>query len=249
MRPTIIRSERPPIQNMLNREQLILAIGIQSQSFQLLRWIGAHLDSGVIALSRAGAHSETPDAAFDWLEQNRMLFPTTLRPDAAHLRQFANFFWTYVTTSFDVVKNPGTLLIAADTGCGCRMCARISNASHLQPKKLTRGEKFWADELMRERMAALAHEEQIPVQPQQCLSLTENPTTRRAAAFSTYGQWLINRLSGDTAGPAILALWRVIAWTPAGSPVRGFLLKYDDFEASENLLIQSLRGMASPTLG
>jgi hypothetical protein len=106
---------------------------------------------------------------------------------------------------------------------------------------------------MIERVAALAQEEGITVDAIKIQDIVTDPDTRRAAGFSAYGFWLINRLSGRTDGPSILALWREIAWTKKGSPISGFKLQYEDFEAAETTLIQALRNVqrdaANPQYG
>jgi hypothetical protein len=126
------------------------------------------------------------------------------------------------------------------------MCARIEYAAHLQPKKLRSADKRRAVELMTERVAALAEEEKLAYSVERCRAVTTGPETRRAAGYSTYGYWLINRLSGHTDGPAILALWRKIAWNKAGSPIQGFLLSYEDFAAAESLLVRALANTGEP---
>jgi hypothetical protein len=226
---------------MLNAERLLLAIKTHSKSYDLLRWIATAIDKGKLSVERAERHSDTPDAAFDWLERNKYFIPPKFLPDRAHFREFANFFWTYVTTSFDVIADPGTRLQPGDCGCTCPSCARITNAPHLQPKKLAKADKRRADELLVGRLAALAEEEGLSVAPERFVNILADLTTRRIAAFSTYGQWLINRLSGETDGPAILALWREMAWTRAGSPIQGISLQLEDFQRAEKTLIQALR--------
>jgi hypothetical protein len=228
---------------MLNRERLLLAIDIHSRSYKLFKWIGAAIEKKIIPLGRAEKHSDSPEAAIEWIESNCLLFPKELQPSSADLREFCCYFWTYLITSFDAVAQPGTRLMPGDCGCMCPMCARIRNAPHLQPKKLKKADKLRAVELMVERVQALAEEEHLTVAAQRCREIVDDATTRRAAGFSTYGYWLINRLSGHTDGPSVLALWREIAWNREGSPIRDFRLRYDDFAAAEEHLCRALQGL------
>jgi hypothetical protein len=228
---------------MLSRERLLLAIDIHSRSYKLLRWIGAAIEKGQVPVERAEQHSDSPDAAFEWVRKNYQVLPSELKPDEVHLREFASFFWTYLTSSFDVIASPGKLLQPGDWGCSCPMCARITHASHLQPKKLTKADKRRAVELMLDRIAALAEEECLAVTPERCSRIAGDPETRRFAAYSTYGYWLINRLSGYTEGPAVLALWREIAWNEKGSPIQGFSLRYEDFASAELSLLRAMEHM------
>jgi hypothetical protein len=225
---------------MLNPERLALAIKIHMQSYELLRWIATAIDKGKLSVERAEHHSDTPDAAFDWMEWNTYFIPPKFLPDQAHFREFANFFWTYVTTSFDVIANPIEILVPDNGGCICPLCARIGSASHLQAKNLSKSDKRRAEELMVERLAALGDEEKLNVPPERVLDIVADLATRRSAAFSTYGQWLINRLSGVTDGPSVLALWREIASNRAGSPIQGFSLKLEDSQFAETTLVRAL---------
>ncbi len=222
---------------MLNSERLLLAIDIHSKSYKLLRWVATAIDKGELPMERAEHHSENPDAAFEWLERNKYLIPPKFLPDRDHLREFANFFWTYVTTSFDVITNPVELWVPDNGGCLCPLCRRIVSASHLQAKKLLKSDKFRAVELMAERVTALAEEEGLAISPERIESVVTDLATRRSAAFSAYGQWLINRLAGATDGPSVLALWREIAWNRSGSPIQGFELKLEDFQSAERELL------------
>jgi len=113
--------------------------------------------------------------------------------------------------------------------------------SHLQPKKLTKANKRRAFDLMMDRVAALAKEESMAVTPERCREIAGDPATRQSAGFSTYGYWLINRLSGCADGPAVLALWREIAWNKAGSPIKGFSLQCEDFEDAERRLLYAIQ--------
>jgi hypothetical protein len=42
-------------------------------------------------------------------------------------------------------------------------------------------------------------------------------------------------------GPAILALWRLIAWDPRGGMRPNFELKLDDFRAAEGQLLDAMQ--------
>jgi hypothetical protein len=94
---------------------------------------------------------------------------------------------------------------------------------------------------MVDRATVLAQEEGIAVTTAAVAEVVRNDDTRRAAAYSAYGYWLIRRLDGHTDGPAVLALWREIAWNRAGSPIRGFRLRYGDVADAEESLADALR--------
>jgi hypothetical protein len=225
---------------MLSPARLTLAIDIHSQSYQLLRWVAEAVRKGFIPATHAHEYANACDAAFDWIDEHYLNFPPATRPDRRHLREFANFFGTYITSSFDIVEQPGTRL-ASRCGCYCPLCAHIVNAPNLQPKKLSKRDKDRAIDLMADRVAALACEEGIEVKAQHVTTVVQGDETRRPSAYSTYGYWLIRRLEGDTAGKSVLGLWREIAWNRTGSPIKGFKLRYKDFLDAEESLVDALQ--------
>ena len=225
---------------MLAADRLTLAIDIQSQSYELLQWVATAVRKGFIPATRAHQYANTGDAAFAWMQDHYLNFPQGMRPDRRHLREFANFFGTYVTSSFDIIEQPGTRLDSR-CGCYCPMCAHLVNAPHLQPKKVSKRAKERAIQLMVNRVTALAHEEGIAVTDPTVVAVVRGDETRRAAAYSAYGHWLIRRLEGDTDGTAVLALWREIAWKRTGSPIKDFRLQYKDFVDAEEQVTNSLR--------
>lgn len=225
---------------MLPADRLALAIDIHSQSYQLLRWVAEAVRRGFIPATRAHEYADTGDAALDWMREHYLNFPERLRPDRRHLREFANFFGTYLTSSFDILEQPG-MRLDSRCGCYCPMCARLVNAPHLRPKKLKRKDKERAGRLMVDRVAALAREEGIAATDTAIDAIVCGDQTRRPAAYSAYGHWLIRRLEGDSDGTAVLALWREIAWKRTGSPIPKFRLRYEDFVEAEEVVVRVLR--------
>lgn len=229
---------------MLSGDRLTLAIDIHSRSYKLLRWVADAIRQGFIPATRAHEYANVSDAAFDWTEQHYMNFPPEMRPDRRFLREFANFFGTYVTSSFDFVSQPGSRL-ESRCGCYCPLCVHLVNASHLQPKKLSKRDRNRAFDLMVDRITALALEEGVAVRSEAVTNIVQDDGTRRPAAYSAYGYWLIKRTEGHTDGKAVLALWREIAWNRTGSPIPKFKLRFEDFADAEETLIDAMR-TASP---
>ena len=118
---------------------------------------------------------------------------------------------------------------------------RIVNAPHLRTKKLYARDKRRSETLMRDCVAKLADEKSIHVSDDLVTRIVTEQPTRRSAAYITYGHWLIRRLYGESDGPAILALWRLIAWDPRGGMRRGFMLELDDFKAAETSLLAAIQ--------
>jgi hypothetical protein len=225
---------------MLAADRLTLAIDIHARAYDLLKWVATAVGKGFIPATRAHQYANTGDAALAWMQGHFLNLPRAMRPESQQLPEFANYFGTYLTSSFDIVEQPGTRLDSR-CGCYCPMCARLVNAPHLRPKRPTRRDKAHAEQLMANRVAALAREEGIAATDPAVVAVVRGDDTRRAAGYSAYGHWLIRRLEGDTPGTAVLALWREIAWTRAGSPLKNFRLRYPDFVDAEDLLAAALR--------
>lgn len=182
------------------------------------------------------------EAATEWLRNNWRYIPEHLRPPKESIVEFGAFLSTFLTSSFDVIEKPGTKGEGPTWGfCRCDVCLRIVNAPHLQAKKLYARDKKAAELLMEEYLTILAHENEIELDAALAKQLRTDEKTRRAAAYLTYGHWLIRRLSGESDGPAILALWRLIAWDPRGGMRPNFELKLDDFRAAERQLLDAMR--------
>ncbi len=233
---------------MLPPEELKLALDIHSRSYKLLRWLGRAIDTGEIPLPRVVSPRHADDvtaATLDWIEPFHVTFPADMRPDEDKLRQFAAFFGTYLTSSFDITNDFGVVLRNQYGGtCSCSICARLVNGSHLKAKKLTSSDKRRSLALMLDRIIELAREHDLKLKTSDAEALIANPEYKIAAAYSTYGYWLIQRTKGVTDGPSILGLWRQFAWTDAGSPRKDFKLDYDDFKKSEDMLLTSIRELA-----
>ncbi len=205
-------------------------------------WITDAIDRGFIQPSRATRHSGGPGAATEWLRSNYHHIPENLRPRQNEIDEFAAFFSTYLTSSFDVIEKPGTKGEGpTPTWCQCELCVRIVNAPHLHAKKLYARDKRRADVLMSECVAELANENSIDINHELTTQLVTDDKTRRYSAYVAYGHWLIRRLSGESDGPAILALWRLIAWDPRGGMRRGFKLELRDFKVAEKELISAMQ--------
>ncbi|MDF1745307.1 MAG: hypothetical protein P1V19_16525 [Gimesia sp.] len=225
---------------MLAVDDLTLAIDIHARSYKLLRWVSEAVERGFISASRAHEFADVADVTLDWVEQHYLNFPPEMRPDRRHLSEFANYFSTYVLTSFNIVEQPGTQL-KTSCGCFCPMCSHLANAPHLKTKKLSKRDKNRAVNLMVDRVNALALEEGIQLSSETAMQIVNHEETRRDSGYSAYGYWLIKRMEGYSDGKSVLALWREIAWYPTGSPRKDFKLHYKDTRSAEESLIDSMQ--------
>ena len=223
-------------------KRLAKAIETRHHSYKLLMWISDAIDRGDIPPSRVAHHSGGPTTATQWLRENYFYIPEHLRPAERDINEFAAFFSTFLISSFDVVSSPGTKGEGpTPAGCQCELCVRIVNAPHLQAKKLYARDKKRADRLMEKSLCEVASEHGLKVSDQAIESVVQNAETRRPAAYVTYGHWLVRRLSGESDGPAVLALWRLIAWDPRGGMRRGFQLQLDHFASAKVSIVHKLQ--------
>jgi hypothetical protein len=114
------------------------------------------------------------------------------------------------------------------------------NASHLRPKKLGKRDKDGARQERISRVTLLAQEESIQLSDDLAAGVAVGPFLRDAA-YSAYGQSLLERIGGSDCGPYVLALWREIAWKPEGSPIKDFKLTATDFFEAERRLIAEMK--------
>lgn len=223
-------------------ERLEKAIAVREQSYQLLMWISDAINRGKIQPSRAARHSGGGEAAKQWIQDFYFDIPEDLRPKKSDIDEFAGFFSTYLTSSFTVVENPGKRGPGPVGTCWCDVCTQLVNAPHLQTKKLYARDKSRANILMEDRLEAFAERNALLVDRDKIVAVVTSKETRRSAAYITYGHWLVMRLEGKSDGPAILALWRMIAWDPRGGMRAGFTLKIEDFRSAEHAVYSALRG-------
>ena len=224
---------------MIDPTALARAIEIQHKSYKLLRWISKAIDDGRLPAQFATRHAEGPESAVEWVRRYHDVFPSDVQVASDDLQALANFFWTYVVTSFDVVSEPGTRG-EFGTICTCELCVRLVDASHLKTKKLRAQDKRLALDLMVARVVSLGAEHDVVIDEGIARSFLDEPALRRAAGYAAYGGSLLDRLRGETDGPAVLALWREVAWTRAGSPIKDFHLDVRDFMASEQRLLDAM---------
>ncbi len=224
---------------MLPSDRLQLAIDIHTRSYRLLRWVAEGISKGFISHSRAHEYADVADSAQDWIEEHYLNLPANARPERNQLRPFANFFATYLVSSFDIVEQPGMRRVDP-CGCGCRFCSYLIEAPRLKTKRLSKRDKQRALGLMADRVQQLAIEAGLGATPELAERLATDEQTRRWAGYSAYGHWLTKRLDGLTDGKSILALWREIAWNKSGSPRPKFALKYDDFVVAEKALVRAI---------
>jgi hypothetical protein len=221
---------------MLNEAELTTAVDLHRRAYQLLGWIGQELRHGRIRADQLHENTDATSAAYQWVLAHYSEFPSKFRPKerrGPELKQFANLLASYLTASFDLVEETATHPDLLYKPCHCSFCQRLLSFTRLRVKKLGRMDKQRARELMREYLGRLADEQGKPLAAAQIEQMLDDPTLREKAAMATYGEQLIKRMHGDPTDPSTLALWRIFAWEPSGSPKHGFELSASDILRAE----------------
>lgn len=229
---------------MLFKTDIEFALSIQSRCFKLLQWLGNAIREGFVPVMKAHDVTDAGHAARTWVETHFYNLPNECRPLSDEMIPFANFFGTYLETSFDIVAQPKARYISS-CGCFCSCCVRLAQAQHLKAKALTREDKERAAKLRVRRLEMLAREEELPsfeLRIKECLT---DDSLRLQASLSAYGAALLDRLKGISDGPAVLALWRDFAWSREGAPLRRFKLQSKHILEAEQKLLNVLQNHAN----
>jgi hypothetical protein len=131
---------------MLNRDEIYLAVDLHSRSYKLLRWLSTAISKGFIQFDSAHDYLDQVGAAKEWIQRHFLNLPPSCTPALEHLDPFAQFFATYLTTSFDLVEKPKKR-VASTCGCYCPICTYLIAAPQLKAKKLSRRDKARARKL------------------------------------------------------------------------------------------------------
>ena len=225
----------------MNPKNMGHAVDLQERSYRLLRWLSSAVSEGTIRFEQAHRYSTVPEAAQEWIRRNYLNLPVDARPadqSPEGLEEFANMFGSYLTSSFDLVPEPGVKVAFCECGPDCPYCRWFEAAPHLKTKKLTESDRRRARKLKAEYLASLAKSEGLTLENEMIDELLSDSQVRAHVAMATYGSLLVKRLQGITVGPAALALWREFAWKPEGSPRKDFQLKASSILDSEREVLK-----------
>jgi hypothetical protein len=225
---------------MLNPTSVEHAVEIHALSYKLLKWLNSAIHQGFVPTTHSHGGTSPADAAAAWVHHHYHNLPLTCRPRIEHIEEFGRFFGTYLDASFDLLREPEQHLLPDAGGCLCPICRSLSHPQYLKPKSLTKHDKARAAKLRARRVETLALEENLSITAEAIANLAESERTRRDTSLSAYGASLLDRLQGFSAEPAVLALWRDIAWDRRGAPLRNFKLKAADILNAEQRLLAIL---------
>jgi hypothetical protein len=232
--------------SLLNEGELADAIELQSRAYRLLTWLAEAIPKGAVRFERAHTYLSSADAAAAWIGDHQANFPPDARPRSLNpieQRAFANLFASYLETSFEMVAHPGVGLRPDNGGCMCSMCATLVQLPHLRTRKLTKRDTSRARDLKLDRLGRIARAVERDLSPDERQALIDDDELGPAVTASTYGEHLLLRMHGLSDGPAVLVLWRQMAWKPEGSPKRDFKLRAPDVIAGELRLVERISGL------
>jgi hypothetical protein len=227
---------------MFDETELDEVLDLHRRTYALMLWIGGAIERGFIPFDRAHEYTTAVESAEAWLDHHYLNLPVEARPavrSGAGLRTYANFLVSYLQTSFEFDDWGGSRLVS-DCGCYCYFCARLEAASRLRTKKPSRKDKETAQTIKREYLTALAREQGRDLESNEIERLLGNEELGPDAALTAYINELLNRSRGVKSSPAVLVLWREIAWTKQGSPKRKFRLRAQDILKAEQHLLAAL---------
>lgn len=227
---------------MLDRAEIERAVALQETGYQLLRWLETAMDRGFIAPETAHRYASMEESARAWLNEHYLNLPPAARPPRGEIAAFSRFFSTYLTSTFDLEDNPGQRLYSPDAHCFCPCCSWMVKVARLRPKKVSSRDRKQAESMKRKLVAQLGCALSPPATDARVTEVVGDPALREPIALCTYAADLLRRMQGEAVGAASLALWRAFAWTPQGSPKKGFVLSAEGIMAAQRLLLEMLAG-------
>jgi hypothetical protein len=226
--------------HVFNPEELERIVSLQQKSYQLLRWVNDALRSGTLNFNKVHHAADVSGAAQEWVGRHFHSIPGDARPDAAELEPFARLFASYLTTSFDLIAQPGTRRVSS-SGCYCAFCSYLAAADHLRVRNPDKKARQRAQQMKDLYLSSLADEAGVALSSSDRESLLSDPKIANDLAFAAYGRELIRRSQFASQGEGVLVLWREIAWDQKGKVKKGFTLSAERILQAEAALVERLK--------
>lgn len=222
------------------------ALDLQSRNYRLLRWLENALARHLVTPETAGGHGSGMDGAQEWLETHFDDLPEDVRGDRESLWRLAGFFTSSIEGTFELEAQPGTVLYSEDNHCFCPACSFMVQKPRLRPRQVTATDKKVAREMMEEHLRSLWNENGRTADAEQLGALLGDRPTQEDVALLTYVADLQERAYARIQGAAPLALWRIFAWTPSGSPAKDFEPTAKRVVAAQERVLTKLPPPATP---
>jgi hypothetical protein len=229
---------------MFNRLELEEAVEIGNRAYRLIRWVGDAVQQGFITFTRAHVYASDAEAAAAWIAEHYHNLPADARPPVASGRafdRFANYFASYLNTSFELIERPGLQLRSSHLGCMCSCCSYLAAAPHLKTRRVSASDKMRASRLKLDYLRQRALDLNLSIPDLALEKLATSDATSAQVALLAYSTELLARCAGRRSGAASLALWRQFAWSRSGSPKPDFVLRADSIFAAEAEIAQALK--------
>jgi hypothetical protein len=237
---------------VLDKTATARAIGLQEQSYELLRWMADGVASGFIQFRTAHRYATLPEAAHDWIIRHYNDIPIRARPAKEDLGDFSRLFSTYLENSFDLIQDPGKRLHSPDAHCFCPICSWLVEMPNLRTKKIKAADKRRAQRMTSKVLDEMAFALDVDAPRDALERLGDDDDLREAVAMVTWAHDLQFRLSGQVrldgqaVGAAPLVLWRRFAWTPKGSPKKNFRPTIEAILQSEKAVADAIQALTQP---
>lgn len=224
---------------MFNPNELERVVTLQQKSYQLLRWVNDALRSGTLNFNKVHHAADVSVAAEEWVGRYFHSIPADARPDESELEPFARLFASYLTTSFDLVAQPGMRRVSSHH-CYCAFCSYLAAADHLRVRSPDKKARQRAQQMKDLYLSSLAAEAGVALSAADRESLLSDPKTADDLAFAAYGRELLRRSQFASQGEGVLVLWREIAWDQKGKVKKGFTLSAERILQAEATLVERL---------
>jgi hypothetical protein len=224
----------------METRELERALNFQQKGYQLILWLGSLADGAKVSFDQMHEAATMSEAARRWLERHRPTLPERCRIDPEDVAAFANVVASFLSSSFDLVAQPGTRRVSK-CGCPCDWCSYAVAASHLRTKKVSKRDKTRARRLQADLIMERALKNGRTLSDDQALRIVDDEQLGESAAILTYADELIRRMNGLYEGPAVLALWRRFAWNREGSPKKDFRLTIDAVRKAQASIEQAIQ--------
>ena len=229
---------------MFGREELEQAIRRQKMAYDMLLWIVEQIDTGKVSFSVIHDKPSTADVMKEWMNTNYDYLPKYILPKREELEGFSNYFASYLSTSFELLKEP-EFRARGSMECYCDLCLQMKSLSHLKRRKTDKFDREEAEQIRAIVVNGLAKEMSVELDFSTCMDIAKSKESLGDSAYLAYANCLLDRIESSIGGVYILVLWRQIAWNPEGSPINGFVLKTDDILMAQKRLKSRIQTIAS----
>jgi hypothetical protein len=170
---------------MFTHDQIVEIIDLSEKSYALLKWVGSSLKRGFLKFDVVHEAVQISEATKDWLIRHNDQIPKNYRPNRSKVDAFANFFSTYLMTSFELIEKP-TNILKTDGKCFCWCCSYLAAGDNLKLRKITKNARKDAQELKRIYLTKLCDEIEAPLISSEINQILEDKVLYPSISLATY---------------------------------------------------------------